>query len=312
MPIYTAVTTSRSHLLRSRLARFRRTLDGLERGEPRALHGARVASRRLRELLPLLSSDRVRKLRRRLRAVTAGLGAVREFDALLPLIDEHLTASRTNPLDGLRVSVTMARDEARARLVERLPPADIRRLARKLARLVDEAAALDASTPRTGVRGWRWALDARVARRAAQLTDAIAKAGAVYLPERLHRVRIAVKKLRYAVELAAEAGRPSMGAALRALKRSQDVLGRMHDLQRLIERTHAQQASLTPPQLSVWRSCDALATSLEDECRRLHARYVRASAGLTALAEALTARPAGSERGRTGVGQQSAPRARVK
>ena len=30
-------------------------------------------------------------------------------------------------------------------------------------------------------------------------------AGAVYLPERLHAVRIAMKKLRYAMELAAEA-----------------------------------------------------------------------------------------------------------
>ena len=41
----------------------------------------------------------------------------------------------------------------------------------------------------------------RVARRAASLKAAIDEAGAVYLPERLHAVRIAVKKLRYAVEL---------------------------------------------------------------------------------------------------------------
>ena len=134
----------------------------------------------------------------------------------------------------------------------------------------------------------------------------------MYLPERLHQVRIAVKKLRYALELRGEAGGPAMGAELRALKRSQDVLGRMHDLQRLIERTRTVQASLAPPQLSVWREFDALVTSFEDECRRLHARYLRASGGLTVLAEKLIAREKGSDGLRTGIGALPARAARVK
>ena len=315
MAVYTTVTSRRSQLLRSRLARFRRTIAGAERGDVRALHGARVASRRLRELLPLLPSDSARKLRRRLRKVTAGLGAVREFDAMLPLIDELSKgpASRTSPLDHLRVAVTTARDEARAHLNEQLTAGDLRRLVRKLGRLVDDVTIAEASKPaKPSARGWRWALDARVARRAAQLADAICNAGPVYLPERLHQVRIAVKKLRYAVELAGEAGRQTMGAERRALKRSQDVLGRMHDLQRLIDRTRTVQASLTPPHLSVWRAFDALVASFEDECRRLHARYVRASGGLTVLAEKLITRQKGSDRGRTGVGPRLARAVRVR
>jgi len=299
------VTPLRSDLLRSRLARFRRTLAGVERGDERAFHRARVASRRLRELLPLLPSDSARPLRRRLRKVTAGLGAVRDCDAILPLIDELSAgpASRTNPLDHLRVAVAAARDEARARLNERLTTGNLRRLVRKLGRLVDDVAIAEASKPAApGARGWRWALDARVTRRAAQLADTIREAGPVYLPERLHKVRIAVRKLRYALELGGEAGRHTMGAEVRALKRSQDVLGRMHDLQRLIDRTRAVQASLAPPQLPVWRAYDTLVTSFEDECRRLHARYVRANGGLTVLAETLIARHKGSDRGRTGAG----------
>ena len=301
MAVYTTVTPRRSDLLRSRLTRFRQSLAGAERGDERALHAARVASRRLRELLPLLPADGARKLRRRLRHVTAGLGAVRELDAMLPLIDERWTPSRANALDRLRAAVIAARDEARAHLDERLTAGDLRRLVRKLGRLVDEVTAAEASKPSAlTARSWRWALDARVARRAAQLADAICKAGPVYLADRLHQVRIAVKKLRYAVELAGEAGSPAMGPDVRALKRSQDVLGRMHDLQRLIDRTRRVQASLTLPQLSMWRAFDGLVTSFEDECRRLHARYVRASGRLTALAEKLIARQKGSDPTRVG------------
>ena len=49
----------------------------------------------------------------------------------------------------------------------------------------------------------------------------------------------------------------------------------MHDLQVLIERVRQVQASLTPPNVTIWRDLDALVVSLEDDCRRLHARYMR-------------------------------------
>jgi len=312
MAVYTAVT--RSRLLSSRLARFERTLAGIQRREPEALHRARVASRRLRELLPLLPSAKARKLRRRLGKVTAGLSAVRELDAMLPIIDERLPApgAETLLLDHLRDAVMSARDEARTHLDERLTAGGLRRLTRKLGRLADEVARAEesnAAEPRG--RGWRWALDARIARRGAQLARAIRGAGAVYLPERLHDVRIAVKKLRYAMELAGEAGRRAVGAELRLLKRSQDVLGRMHDLERLLDRARTAQASLTPDQLSLSPALDGLVASFEDECRRLHARYVRASGGLAALTEKLIARQTGPARGRTGVGHLPARRARV-
>src|SRR5260370_39500596 len=81
---------TRSDLLKTRLDRFARMLPGVEAGELRALHRARVASRRLRELLPVLQlhPDATRKHLRRLRNVTERLGAVRELDVLLLLIDE--------------------------------------------------------------------------------------------------------------------------------------------------------------------------------------------------------------------------------
>ena len=72
----------------------------------------------------------------------------------------------------------------------------------------------------------------------------------------------------------------------------QDLLGRMHDLQILIDRVRQLQASLAPPSLTVWRDLDALMASLEDECRRLHARYMRLRDTLSAIAATLGARAA--------------------
>ena len=123
---------------------------------------------------------------------------------------------------------------------------------------------------------------------------AIEDAGAVYLPERLHAVRIALKKLRYAVELAAEIAGQQTTPELRTLKRGQDLLGRLHDLQVLIDRVRQLQASLTPPDLVAWREFDELVTSLENDCRRLHARYMRARPALLAICDRDGARPSAS------------------
>src|SRR3954471_12177403 len=84
------VLTRRSELLKSRIDRFSRALNGVDKGDVRALHRTRVASRRLRELIPVLQLDHAtaHKLNRRLRRVTARLGVVRELDVLMLLIDE--------------------------------------------------------------------------------------------------------------------------------------------------------------------------------------------------------------------------------
>src|SRR6267142_2354021 len=49
--------TGRAYLLRRRLDRLTRPLPALEDGDVPALHRARVASRRLRELVPMLQID---------------------------------------------------------------------------------------------------------------------------------------------------------------------------------------------------------------------------------------------------------------
>jgi CHAD domain-containing protein len=284
-----AVSSTRSELLKKRVKQFQHALNALESGEVRALHQARVASRRLRELAPLLQLDRskARKLRDRLRKITSRLGPVRELDVLLIQIDELHVAGRrgSSGLGRVGVRVAKARDEARKRLFAELPTSRMARFARKLDRIADAMGEAEHSSSKGVARSWRWAVDARVAKRARRLVEAIADAGAVYLPERLHSVRIELKKLRYAVELAAEAGGRRVDPDLPLLKRGQDLLGRLHDVQMLIEHVRQTQASLTPPSVAIWRELDVLIASLEDDCRRLHGRYMRVRDALMLVAE---------------------------
>jgi CHAD domain-containing protein len=288
-PIMPVSSTTRSELLRKRVDQFTRALRAMESGDVRALHQARVASRRMRELVPMLQLARAtgRKVGRRLRKITARLGTVRELDVLLIQIDElHVSGRRgSGGLGRVGVRVSKARDEARKRLSGELPTNQMARLARKLDGIADDLADAERASSKSAARSWRWAIEARVAKRARRLADAIESAGAVYLPERLHTVRIAVKKLRYAVELSVEAAGERGNLDVRLLKRGQDLLGRVHDVQMLIDQVRQTQASLAPPSITIWRELDTLVASLEDDCRRLHGRYMRLRDALAAAAE---------------------------
>jgi len=288
----------RSLLFKKRLDLFTLMLERGRQGDVDALHHARIASRRLREIVPVLRLDRdqARKLSRRLRKATRRLGTVRELDVTMMLIAD-LQKSRgrhRGALARVAAGVSDARDAARHRLFGRREP-PFARLAKKLEHALLKRHGTKKQAPGAvrdeADRAARWAVDARVTHRAGQLREALEEAGGVYLPERLHAVRVALKKMRYAVELSlAMAGRRPT-AELRALKRGQDALGRLHDLQVLLDHVRRTQAAVTPPQLTVWRELDALAAGLEDECRQLHGRYMRERDALAAIAQRYDRRP---------------------
>ena len=283
-PFYIMPTSQRYDLLNTRLDRFTRMLRELPDGDVRALHRTRVASRRLREILPVLELDQdvARRLGRRLRKVTERLGVVRELDVLTLLLEELHESGKYDSAMLARLATSIAEQRARARdrLFAKLPTGELRRIANKLGKVADDLR--DRKKP---ARGWQWAVEARLAHRATALKHAMIEAGALYLPDRLHAVRIALKKLRYALEVAVEATGVPSASDLRTLKRGQDVLGRLHDLQILIDRVRQIQASVEPPDLTMWRNIDVLSMALENDCRRLHAKFMRHEAAVRAVCD---------------------------
>src|SRR5262249_43699470 len=160
-------------------------------------------------------------------------------------------------------------------------------LTRKLERVVSALKRLEGSSPRGGDRNWKGAVDARLEGRAARGVSAGPGAGTIYIPERLDAGGLGVEKVRCGLGVASARRSVRADAHLRALKRAQDLLGRMHDLQVLTERVRQVQASLTPPNIAVWRELDALMMALDNDCRRLHARYMRTRDDLVAIAARL-------------------------
>ena len=276
-------STGRYDLLHRRLEGFTRALHGLDGGDVSAVHHSRVASRRLREILPVLQIESrvAHRLGRRLRKVTQRLGTVRELDVLSLLIDE-LAASGRYDLSAIRrvgASVSRDRKRARGRLLDKLPLEELHRISGKLGRAAED---LKMQKPS---REWRWAIEARLTHRALAVKTALAEAGSLYLPERLHLVRIAIKKLRYACEVAVEAGVSNRKGELRSLKRSQDILGRLHDTQVLVDRVRRVQASLVTSDGLMSRKLDMLIAGLENDCRLLHGRFMHQRAALLAVCD---------------------------
>jgi CHAD domain-containing protein len=135
------------------------------------------------------------------------------------------------------------------------------------------------------------AAELRAARRASALRAAIENAAGIYLPDRLHEVRIAVKKLRYSMELARELSGSRAMAAIEALKASQDLLGRMHDLEVLIARTRAVQGLPSAANLRMSADLDRLVRRLENECRQIHGTYMATRSKLLAICDRAEAAP---------------------
>jgi CHAD domain-containing protein len=255
----------------------------------------------LREVLPVLQLDgrTAQKLGRRLRRVTRRLGALRELDVLLDVMDELQKSRRDSGrvLGQITGDIRTARHSAQDDLIGKPLVSELQRLGRKLEAAADELK--HAERKRSHGRAWHWAIDARISRRATTVAHAIDEAGALYLPERLHGVRIALKKLRYAVEVGAEATGADRRADLKTLKRGQDLLGRMHDFQVLIDRMRRAQASPDPADGAVSRrleGLDIVMRGLDQQCRRLHARYVRERGALAAVCARLVSRQERSER----------------
>ena len=269
-------------LIRQRMNALTRALPGAREGDPLLVHQARVASRRLREALPLVASgSKGRKLGRSARRLTRALGPVRELDVALEMLEGMTTGSEAprGAIARLKQVVREERQRMHTEMCSRVNRVDVEKLRRRAA----SAAAKGADRPRRDPRRVA-AAQLRAARRANRLREAIESAAGLYLPDRLHQVRIAVKKLRYAMEVSRELSGSRATARIRTLKEAQDLLGHMHDHEVLIARVRGIQSST--PNLRLSADLDKLVRRLETEARQIHGQYMALRKKLLAIADA--------------------------
>jgi CHAD domain-containing protein len=280
----TEASAALARVLTRRIDALRAHAEAAREGTVEGVHQARVATRRLREAVPVaaagLRSVRRKRIRRALRTLTRALGPVRDCDVVLLLI-AGLESGDDVDLQALRQTwtreVLAERGQRRRSLRRALAPPRIDTLSRAVAAL---ASARAAATE----QGWRRRLAARLDQRARRLRQRIDEAGPLFVPDRLHAVRIAGKQLRYALELADECRLAAVGPLLARLKRNQDTLGRLQDLDTLLGRLQRLDGA-GDPYGRVQQAAEHLAGHLDREMRQLHAAYLRRRDDLIGLAD---------------------------
>jgi CHAD domain-containing protein len=208
-------------------------VPGVRDGAPESVHQARVGTRRLRELLPLAldGAAPAAATGELIRSMGRSLGAVRELDSLIQLTADlaRRYPSSAPLLAASRAGLEERRQRKVRRLVKRLEDLDVGTL-RDAAPQASRFLLL-----RRNEGAWRPQLARRLEMRANRLERKVDRAGGVYFPNRVHKVRIALKKLRYLAEIAEQASVWHPPRLVRDAKRLQDALGVMHDIHVLLD-----------------------------------------------------------------------------
>jgi CHAD domain-containing protein len=224
-----AVKSKLTQLANKRLLQFATLMPkALLTDGPEVIHDLRVASRRLQQVLQLVSpktkSSGTKKLLRVLRKVRRAFGPCRNLDVNIALVQ-----GRIETTNG--ASARQAWNDVRLWLEENRPTgvaagrAELRQ--HEVVDLIDRVRALLEAAEEDGERfaqlwertkealtEWKSALDA-------------AKADAQV--DRIHAFRIAGKRLRYRAELLGDLGGSAIKPMVGALKALQDDLGNWHD-----------------------------------------------------------------------------------
>lgn len=196
---------------------------GVRDGDAESIHQARIATRRTRAALKIVDGKETERLElcRRLGRM---LGKVRDLDITQEVFQTLSTRVPTASCAIAAARRSVERDQQKAR----------RRFAKALDHL--ELRPLLALGPRPSItavsfwKDWRRSVVTEMLARQQALCDAIERTPAVYMPNRIHRVRIAIKKLRYALEVTDVTGIRVDIRLMRDLRKMQDLLGGVHDI----------------------------------------------------------------------------------
>ncbi|OJU55949.1 MAG: hypothetical protein BGO00_00165 [Alphaproteobacteria bacterium 62-8] len=205
-------------------------IGAVRNGEREGVHQMRVGLRRMNVALAMLKmmpgSPGVKRLRKRTRALAAGLGQARDLDVFVDEILAGMPADDAAALETLRVETDRLHRDAWA--VAKMAVED-----RALDAFLDEIAALAEELSAPGQAKDRKALSQAAPDALDRLLSRARKRGRHIGngdDRALHRLRIALKKLRYAVEFFESLYPHKSGRRyLKRLKAMQDLLGRVND-----------------------------------------------------------------------------------
>ena len=251
-------------------------------GDAEGMRRVRVASRRLRAALAVaeaaIEPDGARGLVRRLRAIARRLRPARDLAVARALVADEIVDHPEDAarLEAMRVELGRRERQAQDDLGSGQRRRDLRRLDKRLRSVVRDIRASAAPV-------WMPTLSTVLMRRVREARRVFDRCGALYEPDQLHRLRIALKKLRYALELGAEAGlvSPALATTLVAHHRR---LGAWHDrvvLEALAREAAAEHAAAGDHQIA------RVLARLERDARHWHGRIRRSGPGLSRCLDAI-------------------------
>jgi CHAD domain-containing protein len=214
-----------------------KTLDWTD---PEGVHSMRVASRRLRSALrdftPHVRKRRLAPVLKRLKNLADTLGSVRDHDvAILGLEEMQKQAPRHSSaaLKELIEARVAVREQARQELAAIIESEKLQELETEFVACIDEATSLSerkskqhADEPEATFAEMSRSIILGRLKEFEKLTNALFKP---LDAEPLHDLRIAVKRLRYALELFQRCWGRSMGTHAKRAARMQTALGDIHD-----------------------------------------------------------------------------------
>lgn len=215
-----------ARLFQDRAGKLIANLPGAIAGEEEPVHQVRVASRRLRVLLPILAAKpdgkKVRRLRRRLKKLIRVGGLGRDLDICVRLFDEHLLGEdEPEPeVKVLRRRLVAARSRGRRKMARGLVELDLESLRKDLTDVLERGP----EDMFVAMARYRRARDEG----AAALLDAMDRAGDRFDAPALHGVRKLGRRMRYVAEVGA-AFREDAAGAPGKFRKIQDELGRVQD-----------------------------------------------------------------------------------
>ncbi len=231
---HTALQLAGRHTIKRYLYNLRKHEPKVRAGEDlEDVHDMRVAIRRIRSALQILEdapdfdTKRLRKMRAHLRALARELGAVRDLDIFLGRLSAY-ESEHPEAVGGLRVlgdELERRREDARAKLVRELETSKLQQRLQQVEDFATQPVDLSREPRPVLVRHFAGAAIWRRYQDVLNFEGELPGAP----PPHLHQLRIACKRLRYAIEMFEPALGEGAKPLTEALVAVQDHLGELQD-----------------------------------------------------------------------------------